>query len=107
MIDDLEKDLEKSKYELTIVESLQRLVNNSDYKNVFDKYFFNSLLLNYNKELANFSLTNEQRNIIILKLTAISTLQVELESLLSKKETLVQLIKDTNDTINKERYNYG
>jgi hypothetical protein len=66
---------------------------------------FNSLLLSYNKDLANFSLTNEQRNTIILKITAISTLQQELESLLSNKETLVQSIKDTNETINKERYN--
>lgn len=107
MTHDLEKDLEINKHKLNVVESLQRLSYNTDYKNVFNNYVFNSLLLSYNRDLANFNLTNEQRNTIILKLTAISTLQQELESLLSSKETLVQLIKDTNDTINKERYNHG
>ena len=105
MTHDLEKDLEFNKNKLSVVESLQRLSFNIDYKNVFNNYMFNSLLLSYNKDLANFSLTNEQRNTIILKITAISTLQQELESLLSNKETLVQSIKDTNETINKERYN--
>jgi hypothetical protein len=104
---DLEKDLELSKHKLSVVESLHRLSYNIDYKNVFNNYMFSSLLLNYSKDLANFSLTNEQRNIIILKLTAISTLQAELESLLSSKETLVQSIKDTNETINIERYSNG
>ena len=107
MTHDLEKDLETNKHKLSVVESLQRLSYNTDYKNVFNNYVFNSLLLSYNRDLANFNLTNEQRNTIILKLTAISTLQQELESLLSSKETLVQLIKDTNDTINKERYDHG
>lgn len=107
MIHDLEKDLEKYKHKLTVIESLERLSYNTDYKNVFNNYMFNSLLLGYTKELANFSLTNEQRDTIILKLTAISALQQELESLLFNKETLVQLIKDTNETINIERYNHG
>lgn len=107
MTHDLEKDLEFNKHKLTVVESLQRLSYNTDYKNVFNNYIFNSLLLSYNRDLANFSLTNEQRNVTILKLTAISTLQQELEGLLSSKETLVQSIKDTNETINKERFNNG
>lgn len=106
MTHDLEKDLEVNKNKLTVVESLERLSYNTDYKNVFHNYVFKSLLLSYTKDLANFNFTNDQRNTIILKLTAISTLQQELESLLSNKETLVQLIKDTNDTINKERYNH-
>lgn len=81
-IESLNKEIESKEKIIKVLESLERLNQNVDFKKLIYNFILKDQVLEFNKQLSNFNLTKEERNKVILTLTSLSTLQSYLDSII-------------------------